>query len=162
MEILLATTQQKENDKSSHRRCSLKKDILKNFAKFTRKYLYQSLFFNKVAGLRPATLLKKRLWQKCFPVNFANLLRTLFSQNTSRRILLKIKVIPAKQIKRFQRELCHKPCSEFQENVFQFPDVCATLRYRGNLSPNNFDKTPSYINEKSVMCFFVNCFEFLF
>ena len=98
----------------------------------------------------------------CFPVNFANLLRTLFLQNTSRRLLLKIKVIPAKQIKRFQRELCHKPCSEFQENVFQFPDVCATLRYRGNLSPNNFDKTPSYINEKSVMCFFVNCFEFLF
>ena len=98
----------------------------------------------------------------CFPVNFANLLRTLFLQNTSRRLLLKIKVIPAKQIKRFQRELCHKPCSEFQENVFQFPDVCATLRYRGNLSPNNFDKTPSYINEKSVMCFFANCFDFLF
>ena len=29
------------------------------------------VFFNKVAGLRPATLLKKRLWQGCFPVNFA-------------------------------------------------------------------------------------------
>ena len=26
----------------------------------------QSFFFDKVAGLRPATLLKKRLWQSCF------------------------------------------------------------------------------------------------
>ena len=32
-----------------------------NFAKFTGKHLCQSLFFNKIAGLRPATLLKKRL-----------------------------------------------------------------------------------------------------
>ena len=32
--------------------------------------------FNKVAGLRPATLLKKRLWPSCFPVNFAKFLRT--------------------------------------------------------------------------------------
>ena len=28
------------------------------------------VFFNKAAGLRPATLLKKRLWHRCFPVNF--------------------------------------------------------------------------------------------
>ena len=27
-------------------------------------------------GLRPATLLKKRLWRRCFPVNFAKFLRT--------------------------------------------------------------------------------------
>ena len=26
--------------------------VLKNFAKFTKKHLYQSLFFNKVQGLR--------------------------------------------------------------------------------------------------------------
>ena len=36
---------------------------LKNFAKFTEKHLYQSLSFIKVAGLRPATLLKKTLAQ---------------------------------------------------------------------------------------------------
>ena len=41
-------------------------------------YLCQSLFFNKVAGLRPAALLKKRLWHRCFPVNFAKFLRTPF------------------------------------------------------------------------------------
>ena len=39
-----------------------------------RKHLCQSLFFNKV----PATLLKKRLWHRCFPVNFMKFPRTSF------------------------------------------------------------------------------------
>ena len=34
---------------SSHRRCSIKKDALKNFGKIAGKHLYQSLFFNQVA-----------------------------------------------------------------------------------------------------------------
>ena len=34
--------------------------VLRNFAKFTGKHLFQNLFFNKVAGLRPATLIGKR------------------------------------------------------------------------------------------------------
>ena len=38
-----------------------KKGALRNFAKFTGIHLRQSLFFNKVTGHRPATLLKKRL-----------------------------------------------------------------------------------------------------
>ena len=42
----------------------------------------QSLFFNKVAGLRPATLLKKRLWHRCFPVNFVKFIRTPFLHRT--------------------------------------------------------------------------------
>ena len=33
-----------------------KKDVLKDFAKLTGKHLYQSLFFDKVASLSPATL----------------------------------------------------------------------------------------------------------
>ena len=40
-----------------------KKGVLRNFAKFTGKHPYQSLFFNKVAGLRR------------FPVNFVKFLR---------------------------------------------------------------------------------------
>ena len=32
-------------------RCSVKKGVLKNFAKITGKHLCQSLFYNKVAGL---------------------------------------------------------------------------------------------------------------
>ena len=45
--------------RSSRRRCSIKKGVHKNFTKFTGKHLRQSLFFNKVAGLRPATLWKR-------------------------------------------------------------------------------------------------------
>ena len=40
------------NDRSSHQRCSAKKGVLRNFAKFTGKHLCQRLLFNKVAGLR--------------------------------------------------------------------------------------------------------------
>ena len=50
--------------RSSHHRCSVKK------------------------GLRPATIFKKRLWHRYFPVNFAKFLRTPFLQNTSGRLLL--------------------------------------------------------------------------
>ena len=65
-----------------------KTGVIRNFAQFTGKHLCQSLFFNKVGGLRPATLLKKKLWHRCIPVGFAKLLRTPFLQNTSGRLLL--------------------------------------------------------------------------
>ena len=55
-----------------------KKGVLTNFVKYTGKHLCQRLFFNKVSGLRPETLLKKSLWHRCFPVNFAKFLRTPF------------------------------------------------------------------------------------
>ena len=38
--------------------------------------------FCEINSLRPTTLLKKRLWHRCFSVNLAKFLRTLFSQNT--------------------------------------------------------------------------------
>ena len=47
--------------RSSRRRCSVKKGVLRDFAKLTGKHLCQSLFVNKVPALRPTTLLKKRL-----------------------------------------------------------------------------------------------------
>ena len=58
--------------------------VPRNFVKFTAKHLCQSLFFNKVAGLR--NWWKKRTWLRCFPVNFAKFLRAPFLQNTSRRL----------------------------------------------------------------------------
>ena len=62
--------------RASHRRCSLERGVLESFAKFPGKDLCQSLFFNKFAGLKPATLLKKRIWQRCFPMKFAKFSRT--------------------------------------------------------------------------------------
>ena len=50
--------------------------------------LCQSLFFNNVAGLMPANLLKKILWHRCFPVNFAKFWRTPFFMEHLRWLLL--------------------------------------------------------------------------
>ena len=45
--------------------------------------------FNKVAGLQPTILPKASLWHRCFPVNFAKVLRTPFPRNTCRWLVLK-------------------------------------------------------------------------
>ena len=65
-----------------------KKGVLENFAKFTGKHRCQSLLFNKFTGLRPATFLKKRLWHRCFPVNFVKYSRTpVFIEHLPKRLL---------------------------------------------------------------------------
>ena len=51
----------------------LPRDVLRNFAKFTEKYLCQSLLFIK----------KETPTHKCFPVNFLKFLITAFFKNTS-------------------------------------------------------------------------------
>ena len=61
-----------------------KKGVLKIFEKVTGKHLCQSL--------RPATLLKKRLWHSCFPVNLSKFLRTPFLKEHLWWLLLKISV----------------------------------------------------------------------
>ena len=65
-------------DRSSRPEVFCKKGVFRIFTKFTGKHMCQSIFFNKVADLRPATLLKTRLWHKCFPGNFDKFLRTPF------------------------------------------------------------------------------------
>ena len=74
--------------RSSHWRFSVRKCVLRNFAKFAGNHLCRVSFFNKIAGLRSATLLKKRLWHRCFPVSFRKFLRTPFFWNTFGRLLL--------------------------------------------------------------------------
>ena len=51
----------------------------------TRAYFLKKL---QARGLRPATLLKNRLWHKCFSVNFAKFLRTPFLTEHLRWLLL--------------------------------------------------------------------------
>ena len=61
-----------------------RKGVLKNFANSQENTCATVSFLIKVAGLsqspegRTATLLKKRLWHRCFPVNFTKFLRTPF------------------------------------------------------------------------------------
>ena len=88
-----------------------KKRCFRNFAKFTGKHLCQSLFFNKVASLRLATVLKKRPWRRCFPMNFEKFLRTPILKNTSWLLLL-------------QKELLRKkPNESGQEIITMLPAV---------------------------------------
>ena len=65
-----------------------RKGVLRSFAKFTGKHLCQGFFFNKFAGLRPAILLKMRLWHRYFLVNFGEFLRGPFLTKHLRWLLL--------------------------------------------------------------------------
>ena len=52
--------------------------------------------FNTSLGLRSATLVKRRLWHRCFPVNFVKFLRTTFLPLvvTSEDLIIWKKVMP--------------------------------------------------------------------
>ena len=67
-----------------------KKDGFRNFAKFIGKYLC----------LRPATLVKKRLWHWRFPLNFAKFLKTPFFIEHSGGCFLPFQVLVSRVISR--------------------------------------------------------------
>ena len=77
--------------RSSHRRCSVKKSVLRNFAKFTGKHLCQCLFFNKK---EKCLFFNKKETLTYFPVQN-------FMQNTSCRLLLS-------RVKTFFSSWCYK------------------------------------------------------
>ena len=60
-----------------------KKSVLTNFVKITGKQLFQSLFFNKVLGLRPATLLKKETLEQVFSCEFYDIFKNTFFHRTT-------------------------------------------------------------------------------
>ena len=65
--------------RSSRPKVFCKKSVLKNFTGSSQENICASVsFLNQVTGLRPATLLKKRLWLMCFPANFEKFLRKPF------------------------------------------------------------------------------------
>ena len=65
------------NYRGSHQRCCIEKGILENVAKFTGKYLYQSLISDRFVDLRPVLLLKKRL-AKVFSCEFCEIFKNTF------------------------------------------------------------------------------------
>ena len=63
-----------------------KNGVLRDFAKFTGKHLCKSLFFNKVAGLRPATLLNL-ICIKWLPGDPSTIfLATIFTSKNARKL----------------------------------------------------------------------------
>ena len=116
-------------NRSSRPEMFCKKSVLRNFTNFTGKHLFQSLFFYKLAGLRPlflfikrgqrpATLLTKRLWHRRFPVNFAKFPRTPFLTEHLRWLLLNEERHDkdTKDAKYYIGNICH-----------QFPDLHLSL-----------------------------------
>ena len=69
--------------KSSHRRCSVKKLFLK-----ISQISQENTCVRNAAGLQFCNFVKKRLQQWCFPVKFAELLRTPILKNIFERLLL--------------------------------------------------------------------------
>ena len=74
----------------SHRRCSVKKGVLKSFANFIGKCLWWSLFLIK---LQTFSLIKKILQHRCFPVRPPKSLRTTISRNIYKRLLLSFSLL---------------------------------------------------------------------
>ena len=81
-------TEGRKEERSSRPDVFCEKDVLRNFANSQENTCARVNFLIKLQAA-PATLLKKRLWHRCFRMNFAKFLRTPFSQSTSGRLLLK-------------------------------------------------------------------------
>ena len=63
------------HSRSSHRRCSVRKSVLRNFAKFTGKHQPQSLYFNKVAA---CNFIKIETQAQLFPCEFCETSKNTF------------------------------------------------------------------------------------
>ena len=70
--------------RSSHRRCSAEKGVLKNFVNFTGKRLSWSVFLIKFVK----NFVKQRLQHRHFPLKFAKFLRRPILKNIYERLLL--------------------------------------------------------------------------
>ena len=82
-----------------------KEGVLRNFAKLTEKHLCQSLFFNKVAGLRPGTV---EALAQVFPCEFCEVSKSTFSTEHLRWLLLFVEINSLKCILNFQIQLLIK------------------------------------------------------
>ena len=64
--------------RSSHRRCSVREGVLRNFTKFTGKHMCQSLFFLLKFQAPPATLFKKETLKQVFSCEFHEISKITF------------------------------------------------------------------------------------
>ena len=69
--------------------CSVRKGVLGNFAKFAGKHLCQSFLFNKIAGLKFATSVKKEALAQVFSCEFYEIFKnTFFKARTVASVLI--------------------------------------------------------------------------
>ena len=118
--------------------------ILKNFSIFKEKILCWSLFLNNVAGLRSATLLKKRFQHMCFPMNiFKN---TFFEEHLWTAVSTGVQFEPtnfAISVLRFSFPILQRHNSDFEIQVLNF----SKYRYpRFNCSVKFFSSSSHQVN----------------
>ena len=129
------------------RRTPWKKLLLK----ILRKTPVRSLFFNKVAGPRPVTLLKKRLWHRCSPKSLLKFLRNFFHR-TFPGVWIR-NVLWVSTGSALWKKLLLKMSQYLQENTF----VAVSC-----LQPCNFiEKTLTQVFSSECRCFPVNITKFL-
>ena len=117
---------------------SCEKSVLKNFTKFTGRNMCRSLLFNKIACIRLATFLKKRLWHSClFFVVFWKFLRTRFFYKTPR---LAASVFYLNQFKPFVKVKCMGICCVYPAD-FSTKNLVTLIK-----TPENFNKITKTIS----------------
>ena len=87
-EIMMKSTIISPSFRSSRPEVSYKKRYSKKFRKIYRKTPNARVSFLIKLQAWHAILLKKRLWHRCFPVNFAKFLRITFLKDHPRWLLL--------------------------------------------------------------------------
>ena len=124
--------------RSSRLEVFCRKGVFRKFEKSTGKNFCQSLLFNKNAGQTTVTLLKKRFWYWCFPVNFSKFLKTPSITEHLRWLLLKT---PVNQLifreELVDLQLCYS--RTFSQEVFKhmcFKHFKARKYYYGRTSAN--------------------------
>ena len=125
-----------------------KKGVFKNFAKFTAKQLCRSFFFDKISGIKPPTLLKRRLRRGCFSMNFARFLSTSFVWSPPlppKQLLLPLVSLNSyKRHRSFQHLIClflqhlRLPSAHFLGNLLIIE--AAIQVFRKNAAVKNFAK----------------------
>ena len=134
--------------------------VLKNFTKFIGKHPCQSFFFNKVAGLWPATLFKKRLQHRCFSVSFVNFQNTFFRK----RLFLKIwkLTFDCRRPQLSDEKLFWKYLENIQDHICIGLQVSLSYRFRKTkdwLNPHNYwNKVPQNLENKFTGLHFSKAF----
>ena len=138
-----------------------KKGVFRNFAQFTEKHLCQSLFFNKVVGLKPATLLKKKLCHRCFPANSVEFFKIPFLKNTSGRLLLnrlQERCFPVNIVKFLKipilKNICERLLLSMKIRSFQHV-LILPIKFHQILKKRSTDASPKFLHLKSIQKYFM-------
>ena len=106
-------------NRSSHRRCSVRKGFLEISQNSQGNTCARGSFLIKLqaSGLQ---LYQERDWRRCFPVDFAKLLRKIFLQNTSGLLLLAKLTFFQESFKiDFPFHISEKPVTKLRKTLLQ-------------------------------------------